>query len=75
MESVYSKLCNLNSNKSPGPDMLHPRVLYESRDIIVYPLVLMYNKSLQSGLVPVDWKHRRGNCNIQERPKIRQNKL
>ena len=28
-ESIYNKLCDLNISKSPGPDMLHPRVLYE----------------------------------------------
>jgi len=36
--SVYNKLCNLNISKSPGPDMLHPRVLYESRNSIASPL-------------------------------------
>jgi len=27
-ESIYNKLRDLNISKSPGPDMLHPRVLY-----------------------------------------------
>ena len=54
--SVYNKLCNLNISKSPGPDMLHPRVLYESRDSIAYPLFLVYSKSIQSGKIPADWK-------------------
>jgi len=26
-ESIYNKLCDLNISKSPGPDMLHTRVL------------------------------------------------
>jgi len=51
-EDVYSKLCNLMIDKSPGLDMLHPRVLYEVRDIIKYPLFILYNKSLQSGALP-----------------------
>ena len=50
------KLCNLNTSKSPGPDMLHPRVLCESRDVIAYQLFLIYTKSLQCEKVPVDWK-------------------
>jgi len=25
-ESIYNKLCDLNISKSPGPDMLQPRV-------------------------------------------------
>ena len=44
-DNIYNKLCNLNISKSPGPDMLHPRVLYECRDVIVYPLFLIYRKS------------------------------
>ena len=55
-EDVYSKLCNLKIDKSPGLDMIHPRVLYEMRDIIKYPLFLIYNKSLQSGVLPSEWK-------------------
>ena len=55
-DNVYRKLCNLNISKSPGPDMLHPRVLYECRDVIVYPLFLIYSKSLQSEKIPLDWK-------------------
>ena len=57
-DNVYKKLCNLNISKSPGPDMLglHPRVLYECRDVIVYPLFLIYSKSLQSEKIPLDWK-------------------
>jgi len=35
-DSIYSKLCALNISKSPGPDMLHPRVLYELKDVIAY---------------------------------------
>jgi len=30
----FRKLYNLNTSKSPGPDMLHPSVLYESRNVI-----------------------------------------
>jgi len=40
-ESIYNKLSDLNIVKSPGPDMLHPRVLYETRDVIAYPLFLI----------------------------------
>ena len=36
-EDIYDKLCRpkLKTDKSPGVDMLHPRVLFETRDIIV----------------------------------------
>ena len=55
-EDVYSKLCNLKIDKSPGLDMIHPRVLYEMRDIIKYPLFLIYNKSLHSGVLSSEWR-------------------
>ena len=42
--------------KSPGPDMLHPRVLYECRDVIVHPLFLICSKRFQGGKIPLDWK-------------------
>jgi len=55
--ALASKLLKLKLNKSPGPDMMHPRVLYELRDELVSLLtVLFYNKSLLCGLLPDDWK-------------------
>jgi len=41
-EDIYDKLCNLNTDKSPGLDMIYPRVLFEMRDVIKYPLSLIY---------------------------------
>ena len=49
-------MCNLKTDKSPGSDMLHPRVLFEMLDVITYPLFLKYNKSLQLGVLPYEWK-------------------
>ena len=57
-EHIYDKLCKLKTDKSPGVDMLHPRVLFETRDIIDYPLYLIYSKSLELGILPSDWKLR-----------------
>jgi len=56
IDNIYNKLCTLNTSKSAGPDMLHPRALYESRDVIAYPLFLIYRKSLQCGKILADWK-------------------
>ena len=55
-DNVYRKLCNLNISKSPGPDTLHRKVLYECQGVIVYPLFLIFSKSLQSGKIPLHWK-------------------
>ena len=42
--------------KSPGPDQLHPRILYETRDVVLYPLFLIFNQSFKTGVLPYDWK-------------------
>jgi len=49
---IFFVFCNLKTDKSPGLDSLHPWVLFEMRDILTYPLFLIYNKSLQSGVLP-----------------------
>jgi hypothetical protein len=54
--SILKKLQNLKTNKSPGPDQIHPRVLKETADIIVTPLLMLFNKSITSGVVPLQWK-------------------
>jgi len=55
-EIVESKLARLKTDKSPGLDQLHPRVSYECREVISYPLYIIYMKSLSLGIVPTDWK-------------------
>jgi len=46
----------MNIVKSPDPDQLHPRVLYEPRASIACPLYLIYSRSLSTGVLPADWK-------------------
>ena len=48
VNDIYDKLCQLKTGKSPGPDQLHPRILYETRDIVVYPLFLIFNQSFKT---------------------------
>jgi len=55
-EDIYNRLARLKTDKSPGPDQLHPRILYETRDVIAYPLFLIFSKSLETGRLPGDWK-------------------
>ena len=54
---VATKLSQLNIRKSPGPDLIHPRVLYKVRDVIAYPLKLLFERSLETGQLPADWKY------------------
>lgn len=55
-EEVEKKLRNLNPAKSPGPDMLHPRVLKELAEVIALPLSTIFKKSFSSGRLPRQWK-------------------
>ena len=55
-DSIKQKLAILKTVKSPGLDHLHPRVLFEIREVIAYLLCLIYNKSLSMGILPSEWK-------------------
>ena len=55
-EVVLGKLNGLKADKSPRPDRLHPRVLKEVAPEIVDALVIIFQNSLGSGVVPEDWR-------------------
>ena len=55
-ETVKSKLKNLNVSKAYGPDGIPPRLLKECVNEIALPLTILFNKSLEKGLLPSDWK-------------------
>ena len=52
-DDVSKKLIQLKIDKSPGT---YQRVLYETRDVIIRPLFLIFRKSLKFGTLPTDWK-------------------
>ena len=39
-----------------GPDGIHPRILRELGDVLAAPLTDLFNASLESGVVPKDWR-------------------
>jgi len=55
-DDVLKRLNKLNVNKSEGPDLMHPRVIYEIRHEIAQPLAMLYNRSLESNQIPAIWK-------------------
>ena len=55
-EEVQEKLQHLNIYKSTGPDMLHPRILRESKDKLARPFTHIFNNSVETGIIPEDWK-------------------
>ena len=46
-ENIIKRLNNLNVYKSAGPDMIHPRVLKEVREVIGFSLKICLNVPLQ----------------------------
>ncbi|NEQ69831.1 MAG: hypothetical protein F6K21_30935 [Symploca sp. SIO2D2] len=55
-EEVLTALDSMNKNSSPGPDGVHPHVLDKIKKDIVAPLTDIFNKTLETGIVPSDWK-------------------
>ena len=55
-EHVLKALLKLKPDKSPGPDNVHPMFLRETAHAIALPLSLIFNKSLDEGVLPDDWK-------------------
>ncbi|CAM4524930.1 unnamed protein product [Lepidochelys kempii] len=56
LEEVLELIEKLNSNKSPGPDGIHPRVLKELKCEIVELLTMVCKLSFMSVTVSNDWK-------------------
>ena len=54
--STLAKLAALNTSKSPGPDVFHPRILYEIRQELVEPFEILFTTSLKSSTLPMDWR-------------------
>ena len=53
---VRSALNNLKTDSSAGPDGFHPLVLHKMADVLCVPLTILFNKSLQTGEVPQDFR-------------------
>ena len=55
-QKVESMLKLLNVSKSTGPDEFHPRFLNETAESIALPVTILFNKSLNEGTIPQEWK-------------------
>ena len=53
---VEAKIRALKPSSSPGPDGLHPRILRELAPWLSLPLASIFQKSLECGRLPEDWK-------------------
>ena len=53
---VREKINKLKSTSAPGPDKIPARFLKEYVDLISYPLSILFDSSMRSGIVPQDWR-------------------
>lgn len=53
---VRKLLLGINPNKSPGPDGLLPKALTELTNVIIEPLIIIFNVPKDTGIVPNIWK-------------------
>ena len=54
--AVQDRLSKIEPNKAFGPDGISPRVLKELSTQLALPICILFNKSLESGVLPMDWK-------------------
>ena len=55
-QDVKDQLNNLNSKKPGGPDEITPNLIKTFNTNLIKPLTLLFNRSLQLGQVPSQWK-------------------
>jgi len=55
-ENGLKKLNAIKTDKSPGPDQLHSRVLFEVKNEIVAPLTRLFKLPVETATLPYDWK-------------------
>ena len=53
---VLKVLKNLDPNKTPGPDGMHPKVLMEVAEEIAEPVYMIYEESLLTSSIPDYWE-------------------
>ena len=53
---IEGRLKRLVTNKSPGPDGIHPLLLQRCAEQLSKPIKILFEKSMGEGKVPDDWK-------------------
>jgi hypothetical protein len=56
ISEVEKELTKMKSDKSPGPDLVHPKVLKMCAQELAMPLTKIFKKSMKEGKVPTSWK-------------------
>lgn len=55
-DDVCKALASIDVSKGPGPDNLPPSFVKQCATTLAHPLVLIFNRSLESGVFPALWK-------------------
>ena len=53
---VATKIRDMKDNKSPGVDGIPPKLLLEIVEQISIPLAIVFNLSLEEGILPLEWE-------------------
>ena len=53
---VQKKLQDLRTDKTPGSDLIHPRLLKELAVQVAYPLAIIFQQSIDQTRVPEQWR-------------------
>ena len=53
---VFVSLTSLKPNKASGPDNLHSQVLKNCAESLAKPLFLLFTQSMNTGMLPSDWR-------------------
>ena len=53
---VKKKLTELKVSKSPGPEKIHPRILYELSHCLSEPVTKIFQNTVEKGELPRQWK-------------------
>ena len=51
-DDMLKQLKDLKINKSPGPDEINPRILYELANELCYPLKYLFDLTMSEGSLP-----------------------
>ena len=65
-DGVRKLLQKTNPRKATGPDNIHARILKDYASELAPILTIIFNKSLQEGTVPEDWRHEKCDSHLQE---------
>ena len=72
---ILSAIKSLKAESSPGPDGIHPFFIKSCAMSLMDPLLIIYNRSLSTGIFPLIWKqsyitpiHKSGDKSVNYRP-------